>query len=100
MKIVVELPSGPFLTADTCSPIWLSPTIIDSPLCWLVGPLRPADGVTIEKLGSVPFLASVTNCDASCMSAFWGPYRHSANVGQMAHLYGRLWPLAFAFTAP
>ena len=34
------------------------------------------------------------------MSFFWGPYKHSAKVGQIAHLYGPFLALTAGFTAP
>src|SRR5271166_6631301 len=101
MKIVVDLPSGPFWIALTSSRIQLSPMIIEVPLCWLVAPVTvpflPALGVRIAKLGRVPSLAAVSSWLATCMSFFWGPYKHSAKVGQMAHLYGPFWALTAGF---
>src|SRR3981081_3258840 len=99
MKIVVELPSGPFWIADTSLPIWLSPTSIEAPLCWLVGPLAPLLGVKIQKVGIVPCSASAKNCASSCMLLCWDPSRHSAKLGQIDHLYGPRWLLFAGFTA-
>ena len=85
MNMAVEPASGPFSIVETSLPIWLSPTIIESPLCWLVLPLAPA-GIKIEKLGSVPRSASLKNRGSSCRLLCCGPFRHSAKVGQIAHL--------------
>src|SRR5450631_3306949 len=92
MKSAVDPHSGPFSTADATWPIQLSPTAIEVPLCWDVGPVPLPWGRTMEKLGRVPFLASVTKLPAGTMSDRWPVSRHSAKVGHTDHVYVRPLP--------
>src|ERR1700686_457451 len=87
MKIAVDDQSGPCSTALTAAPIQLSPTAIEVPLCCDVAPLLPPWGSRIEKLGRVPFCASVVNWLGATMFSFWLVSRQAAKVRRIAQSY-------------
>src|ERR1700674_6028275 len=100
MKSAVDFHSGPCSRADATAPIQLSPAAIDVPLCCDVGKVPLPCGSTIEKLGSVPFFASVTKLVTGTMFIRLWVCRHSAKLGQIAHVYVPPEPVPPAVVTP
>jgi hypothetical protein len=64
-----------------------------SPLCWLF----PVVGVMMEKAGNVPADASESTSVAGTRLLRCVEYKHSANVGQMAHCHPLGWNCCLLF---
>ena len=84
--------SGPCMIAPTTLPIQLSPLSMESPLCCDWGPA----GMTSERPGRWPALASVITRESPTRLLDWDVYKQSANVGQMSQPYERVRPAEVA----